>query len=65
MKPLLNRLLMAYRPLYLHGLLMDGRSASPRDHPSTSAPLARQARRMLLIALADARHSSPFLRSRS
>ena len=34
MHPLLQRTLMAYRPLYLNGLLLDGQYKLPRTDPA-------------------------------
>ena len=53
MNPILQRTLMAYRPLYLHGLLMDGQYRLPTtDQPVDSTPSAGQTRqRSLLVAL--------------
>lgn len=66
MNRILQRALMAYRPLYLNGLLLDGRlrdslprrPRAPDDHPPAAPP-----RRMLLIALAGLRHHPLFQRS--
>jgi len=55
MKPMLQRVLMAYRPLYLNGLLRDGQYKLPRTDPqdgpagSPGSPPSRQ--RTLLAAL--------------
>lgn len=48
MNKLLQRTLMAYRPLYLHGLLLDGQYRLPKTDPP-GAPRTRQ--RSLLLAL--------------
>lgn len=49
MKTLTRRLLQAYRPLYLHGLRMDGHYRLP---PAAAEPTPSPARnRMLLVAL--------------
>jgi hypothetical protein len=48
-KPVLDRVLMAYRPLYLNGLLLDGQYKRSRPAPTDAAPRAR--RRALLAAL--------------
>jgi hypothetical protein len=69
MKSIANRLLQAYRPLYLHGLLMDGQYRIP----STDIPVDRampasgsaSRKRMLLVALAGLRHVTSFHRSPS
>jgi hypothetical protein len=62
MNKLLQRTLMAYRPLYLHGLLRDGQYHLPAVVPSgEAAPSTRSShRRMLLLALTGLRHR-PFL----
>jgi len=50
MRPLLQRTLMAYRPLFLNGLLLDGQYKLPKAAPAEgAAPRAR--RRVLLAAL--------------
>lgn len=55
MKPKLQRVLMAYRPLYLNGLLLDGRYKPPKTDPPEGPagppcpPRSRQ--RALLAAL--------------
>ncbi len=52
-KTMLDRVLLAYRPLYLHGLLLDGQYRLPRAAaPSQGA----RRRRMLLAALTGLRH---------
>ena len=52
-KPLLDRVLTAYRPLYLNGLLRDGQYRLP----ATSAQKSSAKRqRMLLAALTGLRH---------
>jgi hypothetical protein len=67
MNPLLNRVLMAYRPLYLRGLLMDGQykwpSVDESDDPSK--PASRTRPRMLLVALTGLRQIIPLHRSKS
>lgn len=50
MKPMLKTVLMAYRPLYLNGLLLDGQYKLPRPAP-TDAATPRARRRTLLAAL--------------
>ncbi len=50
MHPLLQRTLMAYRPLYLNGLLLDGQYKLPKAAP-TDAAAPRARRRVLLAAL--------------
>ncbi|HTH67041.1 MAG TPA: hypothetical protein VL545_02235 [Rhodanobacter sp.] len=50
----LQRVLMAYRPLYLSGLLRDGQYRLPKadpDHPAASASPGRTRQRTLLAAL--------------
>jgi hypothetical protein len=63
MNDLMNRILLAYRPLYLRGLLMDGQYRLPAAQaaPPTKgkkliqpAPAFRPARRRVLIATATA-----------
>ncbi|MGH8157982.1 MAG: hypothetical protein ACREPQ_07670 [Rhodanobacter sp.] len=55
MNPILQRALKAYRPLYLHGLLMDGQYQLPAlrapDDPPPPASAVQSGRRMLLVAL--------------
>ncbi|MDO1529384.1 hypothetical protein QMK61_11145 [Fulvimonas sp. R45] len=53
MRPALNRALMAYRPLYLNGLLLDGQYRLPKP----AATPARPPRRGLLVALVALMHS--------
>ncbi len=50
----LQRILMAYRPLYLSGLLRDGQYRLPKadpEYPATSANPRRTRQRTLLAAL--------------
>ncbi len=60
MRPVLQRVLMAYRPLYLHGLLLDGQYKLPRtDPPEGPVPASssrRRRQRTLLAALAHVFH---------
>jgi len=58
MNPILRRTLIAYRPLYLRGLLVDGQYRLPRtDLPASPAPSAnRSHRRGLLTALTGLPH---------
>jgi hypothetical protein len=58
MHPILRRVLKAYRPLYLHGLLRDGQCHLPAtDAPNEpSAPAHSIRPRMLLLALTGLRH---------
>jgi hypothetical protein len=56
MNKLLQHTLMAYRPLYLNGLLLDGRyrlpsSAEAAPSPSPSSSSRRSGIRALLVAL--------------
>jgi hypothetical protein len=51
MKPLLQRVLMAYRPLYLNGLLLDGQCKLPQANPPDAAGTNRARQRTLLAAL--------------
>ena len=51
MHPLLQRTLMAYRPLYLNGLLLDGRYKLPKADSTDAAGTPRVRRRTLLAAL--------------
>jgi hypothetical protein len=55
MRPALHRALVAYRPLYLNGLLLDGQYRLPRP----VAAEARLRRRGLLVALAGLLHVHP------
>ncbi|MGN6707252.1 MAG: hypothetical protein ACTHJO_14465 [Rhodanobacter sp.] len=48
MNKLLQRTVMAYRPLYLHGLLLDGQYRLPRADPPPVVGPARRPRRTLL-----------------
>lgn len=48
-RSLLDRVLTAYRPLYLNGLLLDGQYKLSRPAPTDAAPRPR--RRALLAAL--------------
>lgn len=51
MKPLLQRVLMAYRPLYLNGLLLDGQCELPQANPPHALGTSRVRQRTLLAAL--------------
>jgi hypothetical protein len=56
MRPALHRVLAAYRPLYLNGLLRDGQYRLPKPAgtgPAGHAASARPPRRGLLVALAS------------
>lgn len=67
MHPILHRILKAYRPLYLHGLLRDGQyrlpAAAAPNEPAASMRITRP--RMLLLALAGLRHLLSSQRSSS
>lgn len=52
-KTMMDRVLMAYRPLYLHGLLFDGQYRLPS---TTERKHAAKRQRMLLAALTGLRH---------
>jgi hypothetical protein len=60
MNKLVQRTLMAYRPVYLNGLLLDGRHRLPvsrePDDPAPPDHATRSARRVLLVALAGLSH---------
>lgn len=65
MRPALRRVLMAYRPLYLNGLLRDGQYRLPRSADTGSAGTpARPPRRGLLVALASLLHPTFHHRSK-
>jgi hypothetical protein len=51
MNKLLQRTVMAYRPLYLHGLLLDGQYRLPKADSPDAAGAARVRQRTLLAAL--------------
>jgi len=51
MNKTLQRTVRAYRPLYLHGLLLDGQYRLPRADPPPVAAAARRARPALLAML--------------
>ena len=53
MNRILQRTLMAYRPLYLRGLLLDGRYRLPMADPQDASETARTRQRTLLSALAQ------------
>lgn len=72
MSPFLRRTLIAYRPLYQRGLLMDGQyrwpavdASNDRQEAAAAAPAAQSRRRMLLAALTGLYHSNLFNRSKS
>lgn len=51
MKPILQRVLMAYRPLYLRGLLLDGQYRLPKvDQPTGAAKSPGRTRRRSLLS---------------
>jgi len=63
-KPMLDRIVMAYRPLYLHGLLLDGQYRRPqaaRQEDAHERPVHR--RRFTLVALAGLHHLMSSIRS--
>ncbi|HZX70444.1 MAG TPA: hypothetical protein VFE77_06455 [Rhodanobacter sp.] len=64
---ILQRILTAYRPLYLHGLLLDGQYRLPMaDQPTGPAISAnRSRRRSLLAALTGLSHHLFHHRSKS
>lgn len=51
MNKFLHHALMAYRPLYLHGLLLDGQYRLPKVDSPGAAGMARARQRTLLAAL--------------
>jgi hypothetical protein len=69
MNPILQRVLTAYRPMYLRGLLMDGQyrwpDAGASHDPQQSVPSVRTRQRTLLAALTGLRHMSFFHVSKS
>ena len=63
-KPMLDRIVMAYRPLYLQGLLRDGQYRLPqaaRQEGAPERPVHR--RRFTLVALAGLHHLMSSIRS--
>jgi len=62
MKPIIQRVLQAYRPLYLNGLLKDGRHLP--SHAVVTAP-APSGRRAFLLALTRAAVQFPHRGDRS
>ncbi|MBN8923878.1 MAG: hypothetical protein BGP10_08400 [Rhodanobacter sp. 68-29] len=64
-KPLLDRVLMAYRPLYLQGLLLDGQYRLPTLTAGTGAGEAGARRhRLTLLAWTGLHLFAPSARSR-
>lgn len=60
----LDRVLMAYRPLYLNGLLLDGQYRLPTEAAQEDAPHPpTHRRRLTLLALTALRHALSSLRS--
>ena len=53
MNKLLQRTVAAYRPLYLHGLLLDGQYRLPKASPPDAVGAARSGRRSLLTVLSQ------------
>jgi hypothetical protein len=51
MNKILQRTLVAYRPLYLNGLLLDGQYRLPKADPPDAIGPARARQRTLLAAL--------------
>jgi hypothetical protein len=51
MNKLLRLTLTAYRPLYLHGLWLDGQLHLPKAEPTNASGAPRVRRRTLLAAL--------------
>jgi len=51
MNKLQQRVLAAYRPLYLHGQMMDGWSHRPKTAPAQASDTAGVRQRTLLAAL--------------
>ncbi|MGS1014676.1 hypothetical protein ACVCL0_06150 [Rhodanobacter sp. UC4450_H17] len=51
MSTILQRIERAYRPLYLHGLLLDGQYRLPKADPPPIAGTAPRTRRALLATL--------------
>ncbi|KRF00582.1 hypothetical protein ASG87_12905 [Frateuria sp. Soil773] len=61
MKSPTNRVLMAYRPLHLRGLLLDGQYRLPPAPAADPAkPVTPPPRRLLLAALTGLLHHAPF-----
>lgn len=63
MRPVLNRVLMAYRPLYMNGLLRDGQYRLPKAVDPSAPRQASAPRRGMLVVLTrllhvDFRHRS-------
>jgi len=62
-KPMLDRVLTAYRPLYLNGLLLDGQYRLATKVARQGEQHRPAGRRLTLLALTGLRHAIPFLRS--
>lgn len=64
-KSAFDRVLMAYRPLYLQGLLLDGQYRLPRAATQEEGrERPARPRRLTLVALTGLHHLVPFGRSR-
>lgn len=63
-KSMLDHVLMAYRPLYLHGLLLDGRYRVPATVQEAAPPRPAVRRRLTLLALTGLHHVPASKRSR-
>ena len=61
----LQRILMAYRPLYLNGLFRDGQYRLPKADPGVPAPSAGTTRPRQHALLAALIHAVPHPRSKS
>ena len=61
----LQRILMAYRPLYLNGLLRDGQYRLPKTDPGAASPSAGTSRTRQRALLAALIHAVPHSRSKS
>jgi hypothetical protein len=51
MNKILQRALMAYRPMYLHGVWLDGRRDLPEAEPTDASGAPRVRQRTLLVPL--------------
>lgn len=63
-KSAIDRVLMAYRPLYLQGLLLDGQYRLPTKAAREDAQHRSVHRRFTLVALLGLHHFVPSIRSR-